>query len=124
MRIHSQEKTNRQNSLIYLIMVTSSLTRARSINDKNLYRGLFTIAKRIEKYFANLSMMHYILAVTRLNGWGDRDYAIEKWRMISSQGQTFSFDLAEILRREIDLFTKKYLTCQDCFSSARLAANA
>lgn len=124
MRSLSQEKVKRQDSLRYLIVVTSLLTKARSTNDKNLYRALFVFAKEIEEYFPNLSMMHYVLGVTRLNGWADRDYAIEKWRMISSQGPAFSFDLAEILRKEIDLFTKKYLAYQDCSSSARLAANA
>ena len=124
MRSLTQENVKRQDSLRYLIMVTSLLTKARSTNDKNLYRALFAFAKEIEEYFPNLSMMHYVLGVTRLNGWADRDYAIEKWGMISSQGPAFSFDLAEILRKEIDLFTKKYMGYQDYSSSARLAANA
>lgn len=101
MRSLGQE--NKQADLLRcLILVTSLLTRARSTNNKYVFRSVFELAKSIEKYFSHTPMMHYILGVTRLNGWGDQDYAREKWQVITNLRPAFSLDLAETLKREID----------------------
>lgn len=95
-------QSKREDLLRCLVLATSLLTRARTANDKHAYRSVFELAKSIERYFNHTPMMHYILGVARLNGWGDRDYAREKWQVIANLKPAFSLDLAETLKREID----------------------
>ena len=113
-----------EDSLRCLIMATSLLSKARLTKDKYLYRVIFEMVKSIEKFFTHSSIMHYVLGVTRLNGWGDLKYALEKWELISELGPAYSIDLAEILKGEIDLFAGVSSPYQGFLPRAQLSVKA
>ena len=77
------------------------LNRALLNKDTPLFKKAFSLAEQAVEFFPDSAAGQYILGMAKLKGWGDRDYATEKHKILLTSALEFAPQLAKILNDEL-----------------------
>ena len=81
--------------------------RAMLLDAIDLYKEAFYLAERVVLYYPESvvlksSVAYFILGFTKLKGWDDKNFALEKYQTLAKSDLEIDQKLARILKREID----------------------
>ena len=76
---------------------------ARAISEDSLsaYSEAIQLAEQALRHDSRDPEMHFILGMARLKGWGDRDYAWSKQRLLMGLGSQEAMEFAKKLQKEL-----------------------
>lgn len=77
------------------------LDRAISGDSLSAYSEAIQLAEKALRHDPRDPEMHFILGMARLKGWGDREYACSKQRLLMSLGSKEAMEFAKRLQKEI-----------------------
>jgi hypothetical protein len=87
-----------------LIESERMLSRAQLQNTIDLYQEASYLAERVVLYYPESTVLkssvaYFILGLTRLKGWNDQNYAMEKYQALVESLEEMDQKLARILKR-------------------------
>lgn len=85
-----------------LTTATSLLNKALLNKDVLLFKKAFGLAEKAIGFLPDSAAGQYILGMAKLKGWRDRDFAFEKYKVLSTSALKFAPELAQILKEELD----------------------
>jgi hypothetical protein len=85
-----------------LTSATSLLNKALLNKDIPLFKKAFGLAEKAVGFLPDSAAGQYILGMAKLKGWGDKDYAFEKYKVLSTSALKFAPELAQILKEELE----------------------
>ena len=85
-------------------LTTAAFLLNKALSSKNtpLFKKAFSLAEQAIAFFPDSAAGQYILGMAKLKGWGDRDYASEKHKILLSSPFEFAPKLAKILNDELE----------------------
>lgn len=91
---------NDQNKLIALLKAKHFFNLAVDKDSSSAYSEAFQYAERAFKYSPYSTEIQYMAGISRLKAWGDKDYALKKYKLLMTLGPE-GVEFANKLKSEI-----------------------
>jgi len=89
-----------QNRLLALLKAKECFNRAVDEDSNSAYSEAFQLAEQALKYWPHSQEIHFIAGLSRLKAWGDKSYALKKYKLLMALGLE-GIEFANRLKAEI-----------------------